>query len=83
MTGTGYGGGMTEHTTVMTARLADGSGNTPRHTFRMPGPEWEAAKAVADANGDNLSEIIRASLNRYVARNAKRAQPSGSDHAQP
>jgi hypothetical protein len=62
-------------TTVMTPRLgADGSGNTPRRTIRVPDSEWDAAKEAADANGDNLSEVIRASLKRYVARNAKRGR---------
>jgi hypothetical protein len=64
-------------TTVMTARLgSDGSGNTPQRTIRVPDPEWGAAKEAADANGETLSDVIRAALRRYVARNAKRAAPS-------
>jgi hypothetical protein len=61
-------------TTVMTPRLGDdGSGNTPQRTIRVPDPEWEAAKEAAGANGDTLSDVIRAALRRYVARSAKRS----------
>lgn len=61
--------------TVMTAKISpsDGEGNTPRRTIRVPDAEWNAAKAAAEANGDNLSEIIRTALKRYTTR-AQRAQ---------
>lgn len=59
-------------TTVMTPRLGrDGSGNTPQRTIRVPDPEWEAAKEAAEANGETLSDVIRAGLRRYVARQAR------------
>lgn len=63
---------------VMTARLADGNGNTPRRTIRIPDLEWEAAKAAADANDDNLSEVIRAALKRYVARSTRQERQSAA-----
>lgn len=70
-------GDRVRQTSVMTARLArDGSGDTPRRTIRVPDAEWDAAKAVADENGETLSDVIRLALRRYVARNAKRRDSS-------
>lgn len=45
---------------------------TPRRTVRIPDKTWDAAKAAAERRGDNLSEVIRKSLERYVKRNASR-----------
>lgn len=45
---------------------------TPQRTIRIPDKTWEAAKAAAERRGDNLSEVIRKSLERYVKRNAPR-----------
>lgn len=45
---------------------------TPRRSIRIPDAEWHAAAAVAGRRGDNLSELIRAALRRYVARNTVR-----------
>jgi hypothetical protein len=45
---------------------------TPQRTIRIPDKTWEAAKATAESKGDNLSEVIRKSLERYVKRNAPR-----------
>lgn len=45
---------------------------TPQRTIRIPDKTWEAAKAAAEQRGDNLSEVIRKSLERYVKRNAPR-----------
>lgn len=42
---------------------------TPRRTVRVPDKTWDAAKATAERRGDNLSEVIRQSLERYVKRN--------------
>ena len=42
-------------------------------TIRVPGSEWDAAKEAADANGETISDVIRAALRRYVARNSRRA----------
>jgi hypothetical protein len=66
-------------TSVMTARLTrDGSGDTPRRSIRIPDSEWDAAKAIADDNGETLSDVIRAALRRYVARKARQSR-NGSD----
>lgn len=64
-----------QQTTVMTPRLGkdgSGSGNTPRRTIRVPDLEWDAAMETAEANGETVSDVIRAALRRYVARNAKK-----------
>jgi integrase len=61
--------------------LDDGGGSggdTPRHTILVPDGEWDAARAAAEVNGETLSDVIRAALRRYVARNAKAAARSGS-----
>lgn len=42
---------------------------TPQRTVRIPDKTWDAAKAAAERKGDNLSEVIRQSLERYVRRN--------------
>lgn len=42
---------------------------TPRRTIRISPEEWQAAAEVAEARGENVSEVIRASLRRYVKRN--------------
>lgn len=41
---------------------------TPRRTIRVPDALWDAASAKAEARGENLSEVIRAALERYVRR---------------
>jgi hypothetical protein len=37
-----------------------------RKTFRLPLDLWRAAQRKADERGDNLSEVIREALKRYV-----------------
>lgn len=39
---------------------------TPRRTVRVPDDVWRAAQAKAEERGDNLSEVIRKALERYV-----------------
>lgn len=41
----------------------------PQRTVRIPDKTWDAAKATAERRGDNLSEVIRQNLERYVKRN--------------
>jgi hypothetical protein len=41
---------------------------TPQRTFRA-GPIWDEAKAIADQQGESLSEILRAALEQYVKKN--------------
>jgi predicted HicB family RNase H-like nuclease len=36
------------------------------HNIRVPDKLWDAAQTKADEQGDNLSEIIRRALERYV-----------------
>jgi len=38
----------------------------PSRNIRVPDVLWAAAKAKADEQGDNLSEVIRRALERYV-----------------
>lgn len=42
---------------------------TTRRTVRVPDKTWEAAKTLAVSRGENLSEVIRRSLQRYVQDN--------------
>lgn len=37
-------------------------------SIRVPENLWNAAKAQADARGENLSDVIREALERYVRR---------------
>ena len=39
---------------------------TPLRAVRVDPELWEKARAVADKNGDNLSEIIRDALRQYI-----------------
>lgn len=43
---------------------------TPLHSFRVDDELWEAAKAAAEANGEALSDVLRAALQRYVRRHS-------------
>jgi hypothetical protein len=66
----------------MTARLTGGDrdGDTPRRTIRVPDSEWDVAKEAADANGDTLSDVIRAALRRY-ANSRRQAARTGRPRA--
>lgn len=41
---------------------------TPRRTIRVPDALWDAAAAKAEAEGTDLSTVIRKALERYVRR---------------
>lgn len=43
---------------------------TPTRTFRCPDPLWLAALAKAAERGENVSDVIRRALERYVNRKA-------------
>lgn len=58
-------------------RSAPSVPKTPQRTVRVPDKTWDAAKAVAERRGDNLSEVIRQALERYV-----RCNPPPRDRAQ-
>ena len=45
------------------------SGNTPRRTVRIEDGLWDEAKATAQERGDNLSDILRQALEKYVKDN--------------
>lgn len=56
---------------------------TTLRNVRVADPLWSAARAVAEARDENLSDVIRAALERYVRRNRALItppadQPSGS-----
>ena len=36
------------------------------HNIRFPDPLWAAAEQKADEQGDNLADIIRKALEKYV-----------------
>ncbi len=37
-------------------------------SLRVPEPLWEAAKAKADERQENISDVIRKALERYIKR---------------
>lgn len=41
---------------------------TPRRTIRVPDALWDAAAAKAEERGENLSDVLRRALERYVRR---------------
>lgn len=41
---------------------------TPRRTIRISDELWDAAQAKAVTRGENLSDVIRKALERYVRR---------------
>lgn len=51
--------------------MADGYERIPHRTIRVPEDEWRAAQEVARQRGEPLSEVIRASLRRYVRAHRK------------
>lgn len=46
------------------------AGKTPLRNVRIADPLWLAARAVAESRGENLSDVIRAALERYVKRHS-------------
>lgn len=46
--------------------------STPSRTFRIPDELYQAAKECAELDGETLSDVVRASLERYVKRARKR-----------
>lgn len=40
----------------------------PIRSIRVPDRTWEAAQAKATERGENLSEVIRQALERYIKR---------------
>ena len=43
----------------------------PQRSIRIPDALWHQAQAIAAHRGDNLSDMIRATLTRYVKRHAR------------
>ena len=50
------------------------SKGTKHRTVRIEDGLWEEAKAAASERGDNLSEVIRATLWQYVENHTKEQQ---------
>lgn len=50
------------------------SEHTPIRNIRVDTELWTAARGVAAARGETLSEVIRAALRRYVTRHHRQAQ---------
>ena len=46
---------------------------TPMHSFRCPDELWEKGKAAAEANDETLADVLRRSIERYVARTNRKA----------
>lgn len=54
--------------TVGTVRGVPNTPGTPRRTIRVPDALWDAAQVKADAEGTDVSTVIRKALERYVRR---------------
>jgi len=50
------------------------SKGTPHRTIRIESDLWDAAKEAAKERGDNLSDIIRKTLEQYVQDNQEEQQ---------
>jgi hypothetical protein len=48
---------------------------TTLRNVRVSEPLWVASRAAADARGENLSDVIRAALERYVKRHGVTPPP--------
>lgn len=48
------------------------TGETPKHTVRMPDSVWKPAQEIAEERGETMTSIIEAALRRYIARHRKR-----------
>lgn len=44
-------------------------GKYPARTVRVPDELWNAGRAVAEANGETIADVLRRALERYVRRN--------------
>lgn len=49
----------------------------PARTVRVPDDLWDAARELAESRGDNVSNVLRDALRRYVARNQRDARLYG------
>jgi hypothetical protein len=49
---------------------------TPIRGFRIPDELYLAAKAKAEARGEDMSTVVRAALERYVKRKDRTSGPS-------
>ncbi|WP_433138748.1 ribbon-helix-helix protein, CopG family [Actinomadura nitritigenes] len=45
---------------------------TPRRTIRVGDKEWEAAKKKAEAEGRDVSDVVRECLDQYVSKDDKK-----------
>lgn len=53
-------------------RVSPNAPKTPTHAFRIPDELYYAAKECAERDGETLSDVVRACLQRYVKRTRKR-----------
>lgn len=51
-----------------TVRAVPNTPGTPRRTIRVPDTLWDAAQAKAEAEGTDVSAVLRKALERYVRR---------------
>jgi len=49
---------------------------TTLRNIRVAEPLWSAARAVAEAREETVSDVLRAALERYVARNRQVIEPA-------
>jgi hypothetical protein len=55
-------------TNAATLPNVGGKPNMVMRSFRVPAKLWEAAKTAADEREENISDVIREALERYVKR---------------
>ena len=66
---------MSVHTPGTLSRMPN-QPKTPIRGFRIPDELYLAAKAKAEARGEDMSTVVRAALERYVKRKDRTPGPS-------
>lgn len=52
------------------------TGQTTPRAVRVPDAVWDRAQAVAEANGETVSEVVRRALREYIATDGRRTMRS-------
>lgn len=61
--------------------MSRAKGKTPVRGIRIHGRTWEPAQAIGEIRGEDVSEVVRGALERYVARYRHLLPESGDEEA--
>lgn len=53
---------------------------TPRRTVRIPDAEWDAGHAIAQSQGETLTDVLRRLLGGYLVGNASELSDYGTEY---